>query len=240
MRFDRVFLKLLTTLPAVALGALLLHAPLGGSIANAADDAAEVASENDLHAGDDGHDHGDGHDEHAGDAGHGGGGVTTSPISWDPDLAVVTAIIFVILMMILGKFAWGPMVEGLDKRESAIAEQIAAARENQDRAAQLLAEHETKLAGAASEVKQMLEQARKDADAQKADILESAQAAAAAEKDRAVREITAAKNEALHEMAQKSVDSAIGLAGKIVKRQLNNDDHSQLVNEALEKFSSDN
>ena len=61
----------------------------------------------------------------------------------------------------------------------------------------MLADHESRLAGAAAEVKQLLDQARRDADVQKQQILETAQAAAAAEKDRAVREIHAAKNAAL-------------------------------------------
>ncbi len=80
----------------------------------------------------------------------------------------------------------------------------------------------------------------RDADIQKQQILESAQAAAAAEKDRAVREIHAAKNSALQELATKSIDTAVELAGQIVRRQLNPEDHSQLIGDALQQFSHDN
>ena len=72
------------------------------------------------------------------------------------------------------------------------------------------------------------------------DIVGEAQKAAASEKDRAVREIVAAKNEALHELADKSVGTAVDLAGRIVGRQLKQSDHESLIVDALDKFSSNN
>jgi F-type H+-transporting ATPase subunit b len=104
----------------------------------------------------------------------------------------------------------------------------------------MLADHQTRLAGAAAEVKQLMDQARRDADIQRQQLLESAQAAAAAEKDRAVREIQAAKHAALEELASKSVATAVDLAGQIVRRQLRPEDHSQLISDALDQFSSNN
>jgi F-type H+-transporting ATPase subunit b len=192
------------------------------SVAWAAD-SAEVADEHDVHD--------------AGDA-HGGG--STNPVTLDPDLAIVTAIVFVVLLLVLGKFAWKPIVASIDRREHTLAEQLAEAKRNQEAARQMLVDHEQRMAGAALEVKQMLDQARHDAEIQKQQILETAQAAAAAEKDRAVREIHVAKNAALQELANKSVETAVDLAGKIVRRQLTSDDHSQLIGEALQQFSHNN
>ncbi len=199
----------------------------------AAEVAAEVATESDLHA--DG-EHADG--SHAGGGEHGGG--DTNPVTLDPDLAIVTAVVFLVLMAVLWKFAWGPIVEALDKREQSVADQLADAKRSQEEARRLLASHQQQLAGTAAEVKQLLEQARKDADLQKQQILDSAQAAAAAERDRAIREIDAAKNAALQGLAQKSVETAVQLAGQIVHRQLSSEDHSQLIGDALQRFSSNN
>ena len=221
----------------VAIVTLVAFSPLTVSTAVAAD-SAEVASENDLHAGDHADDHG--HDDaHGGHDSHGDAG-STNPTTLDPDLPIVTGIIFLILLAVLWKFAWGPIVEALDTRERSVADQLAEAKANQEKSQQLLAEHEAKLATTAAEVKSMLDQARKDADAQKQQIMESAQAAASAEKDRAVREIDAAKNAALQDMAKKSVDTAVNLAGQIVKRQLSQDDHSNLIGDAMRQFSDDN
>ena len=195
----------------------------------AAEAAAEVTSSADVHA-DAAHQatHGDGE----------AGGI--NPVTFDPDLAIVTAIIFLVLLAVLWKFAWGPIVQALDKREHTVAEQLADAKRSQDEAKRLLVEHEQRMAGTAAEVKQLLDQARRDAEIQKQQILETAQAAAVAEKDRAVREIDAAKNAALSALAKKSVDTAVDLAGQIVRRQLNADDHSQLIGDALQQFSHDN
>ena len=190
-------------------------------------DHAEASSETDMH--------GD-HESHGDHGSHAAGSI--NPIPLDPDLAIVTAIIFVILLAVLWKFAWGPIVGALDNREETVANHLAEAKASQEKAQQLLTEHEAKLAGTAAEVKQMLDQARKDADQQKQQILDSAQAAANAEKDRALREIEAAKNSALQDLAQKSVDTAVDLAGNIVKRQLSADDHSNLIGEAMQKFEN--
>jgi F-type H+-transporting ATPase subunit b len=226
MRFKYLMMTLVLS-GGVALG---VGAPTGHALA--ADTAAEVTGAEEVHEADS---HGAAHGGE-GEEGHG----SMNPVTFDPDLAIVTAIIFLVLLAVLWKFAWGPIVQALDKRERTIADQLAEAQRNQDEAKRLLAEHETRLVGAAAEVKQLIDQARRDADIQKQQILESAQAAAAAEKDRAVREIHAAKNEALHDLAKKSVDTAVDLAGQIVRRQLSADDHSQLIGDALQQFSHDN
>ena len=86
----------------------------------------------------------------------------------------------------------------------------------------------------------MIDKARRDGEVQKQEILSEAQAAAADEKDRALRAITAAKDVALGEIAQKSVDEAFALAGKIVRRELKTSDHAILIQETLEQFPSSN
>ncbi len=153
-------------------------------------------------------------------------------------LAIWTLVVFCLLLLILWKFAWGPISEALDRREAGILAHIAAAKQQNETAAKLLADHEAKLAGTADEVRRILDDARRDADTQKQQILAEAQAAAQSEKQRAVQEIEAAKNGALQELADKSVDTAVGLAGKIVQRQLSPDDHAALISEALEHFPS--
>ena len=168
------------------------------------------------------------------------GGGSPNPLIFEPDLAVFTAIIFLVLMAVLWKFAWGPIMAGLGKREEAIAEEIASAQRSHEKAQEMLAQYESRLGAAADEVRALLDQGKKDADAQRQQIIADAQDAARAEKERAVREIDVAKNEALSELAQKSVDTAVELAGRIVGQQLQAADHTRLIQEALEKFPSQN
>lgn len=190
------------------------------------------------------HGHGDahaaGHDPYV-DATHGNAGPNLGkPEEWRMSLALWSLVVFLCLMGVLGKFAWGPITEALDQRELAVANNIAAAKEQNDRAATLLAEHEARMADTADEVRKIIDEARRDAETQKAGILAEAQAAADAEKQRAVLEIASAKNVALQEIAEKSVDTAVGLAGKIVDRQLTAEDHSSLIADAIKQFPSNN
>ena len=176
---------------------------------------------------------------HAG-GGHGSGPVSTHPLSIDPDLALFTGVLFVVLMAVLWKFAWGPIAAGLDSREKGIQGQIDEAHRTNDEAKEMLADYEKRLGTAEDEVREMLEKARRDADTQKQQIVAEAQDAAKAQTDRSLREIEAAKQYALREMAAKSIDVAVELAGKVVSREIKKDDHTQLITEALSRFPSDN
>jgi F-type H+-transporting ATPase subunit b len=155
-------------------------------------------------------------------------------------LALWTLVVFALLLAVLWKFAWGPISEALDRRQQLIEGAIASAQRQHEQAMQLLAQHEAKLAGAADEVRRIVDEARRDADQQRQKIIAEAQHVALAEKERAVQEIHTAKNSALEQLAQKSVDMAVDLAGKIVRRQLNPQDDAALIGEALKQFPSQN
>lgn len=173
----------------------------------------------------------------------GGGGhskADTNPMTFSLDLAFWNAIVFLVLLAILGKFAWGPIMEGLERRETSIANQIEEARVNAEKSAQQLAQYESQLATAAEEAKEIVATARKDAESAKERILAEAQEAAQRERDRASSEIETAKAAALQEIAQRSVDVALSLASDMVRRQLNKDDHDQLIRDALDRFPSNN
>lgn len=183
----------------------------------------------------------------SGDPAHGGpdgddhaGPHEVSPLPFDPDLAIFTVIVFVILLLVLGKFAWGPIIEGLDKRENSVAEQIEQAKENNEKAAAMLAEYEERLAVASNEAKEMVEEARRDSESTRERIVAEAEAAAAREKERALEAIRLAKEAALHDLTKQSVDQAVALAKGIVRREVKAEDHAQLIQETLDKFPSRN
>jgi len=162
---------------------------------------------------------------------------STSPLEWQSDLALWTAVIFIVLLLVLWKFAWGPIVDGLAKREGGIANEISeAAAANRD-AKQVLAEYHQKLDATGDEVRQMLEQARRDAEQSGRVIVEVARDEAKTEHQRALAEIDQATAGALAELAQRSAELAVGLAGRIVKAELRPDDHTELVQQAVAGFT---
>jgi F-type H+-transporting ATPase subunit b len=222
---------------AVLLGAALAWPD--AAIVHAAPAAAAPSKEADDHgapkAG-----RGAADDPHAAD-GHGGGhGPNTGPLGVDPDLAIWTAVVFLILLLVLWKFAWGPIAAALEHREEHVADQIAAAERSNQEARDMLARYETQLANAGVTIREMLDQARRDAEASKQKIIEEAREAAQSERKRALQEIEGAKDEALRQLAEKSVELAIDLAGKIVRRELKPDDHARLIKESLTDFPSRN
>jgi F-type H+-transporting ATPase subunit b len=174
--------------------------------------------------------------EHAADTDPGHRAGTPDPLSVDPDLAIWTLIVFAILVAVLGKFAWGPIVEGLNRREEMVANHIREAERNHEQARLLLAEYEKKLAGAAGDVRELLDEARRDAEHTKQEILVEAKAASEAEKARALRDIDQAADAAMKALHEKSVELAVELAGKIVQAQLTKADHARLIAEAMAKF----
>ena len=160
----------------------------------------------------------------------------TQPQEFKTDLSIATFLVFLVLLAILWKFAWGPIVAALERREAAVAEHIAQAERANEQAKVLLAEYEQKLAGAANQVRELLEEARRDAEHTKQDILAEAKKGAELEKARALRDIEAAADTAVESLARRSSDLAIELAGKIIQAQLSKADHARLIQEAVAKF----
>jgi len=160
-----------------------------------------------------------------------------SPADLRFDMSIYSFIVFLILLAVLYKFAWGPIATALDQREQTIARQIEEARLASDRAAAQLREYEARLAAATDEARQIVAGARKDAEVAKDKIVAEARDAAQRERDRAVADITVAKNQALDQIAQKSVQTAVSLASNIIRREVKPQEHEALIGEAINEFS---
>jgi F-type H+-transporting ATPase subunit b len=154
----------------------------------------------------------------------------------DPDLAIWTFLVFLVLLAVLWKFAWGPIAAALDLREQKIADNIAAAEQCNEEAKKLLADYEAKLAAARDEVRGILDEARRDAEHAGQEIVAKARADAMTEIERGKHEIETATSQALKELAETSANLAVDLAGRIVSAKLNAADHTRLIEEALASF----
>lgn len=226
---------MLAKLTACVLGVTLV-AFATASRAMAEEHAPASAESKTAHAADA---HGDAHGgEHAHD--HIGAGNASPDLSkpeeFKQDLAFFTFVVFLVLLAILWKFAWGPIIEALERREKMVADHIAQAELNHAEAKRLLAEYERKLDAAAGEVRELMEEARRDAEKTKQSILAEAKAGAEAERVRALRDIDSATDAALESLSKRSADLAVDLAGKILQTQLSPADHARLISEAMAKF----
>jgi len=214
--------------------------------ASAAADAHGDSDHGDAHHDDahhdDGHgdDHAHGHHLEIGHSALDGDELRAfeSPAYFQGDLAIWSFAVFVLLLMLLTKFAWKPIMEGLDKREQSIADTIAATQRANDEARQMLASYEKRLAEAADEVRGMLEEARRDADATKQTIITEARKAAEEEQKRAKHEIALATDEALSSIAERAGELAVSVAGKFLKEKLSGDDQQRLIRDSAAAIHS--
>jgi F-type H+-transporting ATPase subunit b len=153
------------------------------------------------------------------------------------DMSIYSFVVFVLLLAVLYKFAWKPIANALDLREQTIARQIEEARLASERGAAQLKEYEARLAAATEEARQIVSGARKDAEHAKEKIVAESREAAQKERDRAVADINIAKNQALDQIAQKSVQTAVSLASNIIRREVKPQEHEALIGEAVNQFS---
>jgi F-type H+-transporting ATPase subunit b len=165
-------------------------------------------------------------------------GSKPNPLALDPDLAFWTGAVFLLLFGVLSTFAWPQISAALLEREKSITNNIAEAAAKHEEAKQMLLQYEAKLASAANEVRGLLEEARRDAEHTKTQIVAEAREAAIAERDRALKDVERAADHAMKDIAETIANLAVNLAGKVVQRNLSADQHSQLVRDALSTLAS--
>ena len=176
---------------------------------------------------------------HAADAGHGEGGghETGLPMNWKTDLALFSLITFVVYVAVLRAGAWGPLQQGLNERERGIKQNIADAEANRLKSETLLKDYEVKLAKVQEEVRDILAEARRDAEHTKQDIVATAQREADATKNRAIAEIELSRDQALKELFDFVSTNVIGATEKVIGRSLSDSDHERLVTDALAQMN---
>lgn len=160
--------------------------------------------------------------------------------SADLDLALFSGLTFLMLLGVLTFTAWKPIMAGLKDREDRIAGQIEEARLNAERSRTMLAEYEAKLTAARAEIDELHARSRREVETQREKIVDEARQAAEQVKTKAVAEISAAKKAALDDVARQSVDLAVGLAGKMIAREVSPDVHNDLIRQSLEGLTSRN
>jgi F-type H+-transporting ATPase subunit b len=165
--------------------------------------------------------------------GHAGAEANPDILEPQPSLAIWTAVVFLVLLLVLYKFAWGPLSRALHQREEHMEHVLLDAEKARNESERLLAEHRKQMATAADQVRALIEEARRDAQATADEIIRKAQAEAEASRDRAQREIGLARDEALVEIWSKTADLAVSVAGRVLSRELNQDDHRRLVASAM-------
>lgn len=150
--------------------------------------------------------------------------------------AITTLVVFLALVAVLGKTAWGPIAQGLQDRENKIRKDIADAEAARARAEATLAEYNRKLADAEGQIRELLARAQADGEKVATNIRMQAQAEAEDIKKRATRDIETARASAVREIHEHAATLATSVAEKIIRRNLNADDQRELVRASLDQL----
>ena len=145
---------------------------------------------------------------------------------------------FIVLFVLLWKFAFPPITKMMDDRANKIRESLEKAEETSVEAERLLEEYKQQMAEARHEAAQVIEQGRKVAESMKAEIVAKAKEEAEAEKQRAIEAIKAEKLAAMADLQQQVADLSVAVAGKIIGSSLSKKDHEALIEKYLAEVGS--
>lgn len=157
--------------------------------------------------------------------------VNVLDLSWD--LGLWTVVVFGLLFLILKKMAWGPMLEGLRKREENIQGAITDAQKARDEAKDVRDEVQRRLDRIGDEIRAMMDDARRKAETLAADMTAKARQEIQSDRDRLRHEIELARDQALQELWGQTAQLATLVSAKTLRRQLDPEDHRRLIDEAL-------
>jgi F-type H+-transporting ATPase subunit b len=149
------------------------------------------------------------------------------------DLGVWTLIVFAVLFFVLSRYAWGPMLQGLQKREQTIRGALEESRLAREEAQRSREQFQKQLDGAQDKVRDILDAARRDAQHMGDDMVAKARSEIQVERERLHHEIELARDQALQELWSQTAKLATMVSAKAIRRQLNVNDHRQLVDEAI-------
>lgn len=150
-----------------------------------------------------------------------------------PGLFVWSVVTFLILMALLYKFAFGPLLAMQKKRQDEIHGSIVEAERLRDEAHTLLSDYKQQLSLARQEAEEMLERSRKVGETTKAEILEEARVQAERTLEKARGQIERETQQSLQQIKQEVAALTLDAAEKVTRKSLSDADHMRLIQEAL-------
>lgn len=154
----------------------------------------------------------------------------------NPGLVVWTLVTFLVVVLVLKKFAWDVILKALDERAETVQNDIKKASELRSEAEALLKDYEARLNSAKDEANAIVAEAKSDALKLKNKLLEETNSEVKAQKDQAVKEIELAKAKALGQLQTQLVEMTVTVAGKVLEKQLKSEDYKTFIETELDKL----
>ena len=154
----------------------------------------------------------------------------------DPGLYIWTIATFLLLVALLAKFAWRPLLEALERRQESIRKSLDDAQKARQELERLGVESQRILAAARNEAEQILSSTRSDANRFREELKQKAQAEAAGIVKNAERQIELETARALQQIRTEAVDLSVALASKLLERNLSKADNERLIEETFKQI----
>jgi len=149
-----------------------------------------------------------------------------------------TLIIFGLMLLTLWKFAWGPIINGLDNRANKIKSDINEAEKAKLDAEKLKQEAQKKLDDATDEAYRIISKSNLQANEQRNEIIEKAHKDISDMKTRAKADIEMDKKKAVAEMKQEAIGLAVVIASKLVRKILTREAHAELIEGFIKDYEN--
>jgi F-type H+-transporting ATPase subunit b len=153
----------------------------------------------------------------------------------DPGLFIWTILTFLVLLALLGKFAWRPLLKALDARQELIRKSLDDAQQAKQELERLQQESVQILRTARVEAESIVSRSRSDADRLREDLKQKARTEAETIVRNAERQIQLETQRALQQIRHEAVDLSVQIASKLIRRNLSREDNERLIDEALKE-----
>lgn len=155
----------------------------------------------------------------------------------DPGLFIWTILTFLVLLGLLAKFAWRPLLQALDSRQEAIRKSLDDAQQAKQELERLQRESAQIIREARVEAESIVSRSRSDAERLKEEIKQTARAEAGTILQNAERQIGLETQRALQQIRHEAVDLSVMIASKLIQRNLSKEDNKKLIDEAIRQVS---
>ncbi len=148
---------------------------------------------------------------------------------------IVTVTFFTLLMLLLKKFAWGPLMGIMDQRAQMISNDIEAAEKSRTESQKLLEEQRNLLKEARVSATEIVENARKQGETQREELITTARAEVERMKQAATVEIATEKDKAVAAVREEFVSLSILAASKVLGKEISEEDNRAMIEETIVK-----
>ena len=156
----------------------------------------------------------------------------------DPGLFIWTIVTFLVLLALLAKFAWTPLLQALETRQNAIRKSLDDAQQAKVELERLNVESGHIIQRARVDAEAIISQSRVDGDRLREEIRSKARTEADHIVKNAERQIQLETSRALEQIRREAVDLSVMIASKIIQRNLSKEDNERLIDQALKQVES--